>query len=309
VSGLVRLRAAVGTHPYLDVLRSGEVAADSFVLDIAPLEGGTLRNSMTRMVREQTFDVCEMSPTSYLMAREAGAPLTALPIFTYRLFAFDQLVVGPAGAAIGLGDLGGLRIGSRTWAQPISLWLRTILGSFYGVDLAGARWSFTNEDPVAGASRPEGSLDRRGHSLSELLMSGEIDVVMGDTAVPDGCRRLIDDPDAEASRWFAETGIVPANHLVVVRDDLADRVDLGEVYALFDAAKDAYLTSGRSDDRAIEAARRISGLADPMVNGWSANQRLWEVLVEAMVGQGMLRERPQDSDVILPFDTGAGQRL
>ena len=39
-----------------------------------------------RMVREVEFDVCELAPTTYIIARAYGAPFVALPIFVIRRF-------------------------------------------------------------------------------------------------------------------------------------------------------------------------------------------------------------------------------
>jgi len=38
------------------------------------------------MVREVAFDVCELAPTTYIIAKAYGAPYTALPIFFERRF-------------------------------------------------------------------------------------------------------------------------------------------------------------------------------------------------------------------------------
>ena len=39
-----------------------------------------------RMVRNVEFDVCELAPTTYIIARAYGAPFIALPIFVWRRF-------------------------------------------------------------------------------------------------------------------------------------------------------------------------------------------------------------------------------
>jgi len=295
------LRTALGRHPYLDGVHDGSLVSDAFTLEIAPIDV-TLRNSMTRMVRNAEFDVCEMSPTSYLMARQAGAPLLALPVFTYRMFPLHQAVVRRDSAVETTDDLAGAHIGTRTWAQPTGLWLREILSSFRGQDLKGVTWTFVAEDPVAGVPRPVGSIDRIGETLAGLLASGEIDVAFGEAAVPEGCRRLVDDPMTEAARWYDVAGVIPANHVLVVRDDVADRVDLAEIVRLFSRASRDYAASGRDDDSTIEDLRRVTGLTDPMPQGWAANEAMWGVLVDAMCRQGMLPGAPAAEDVIAALE-------
>jgi 4,5-dihydroxyphthalate decarboxylase len=44
------------------------------------------------MIRGLEFDVCELALTTYLMAREAGAPLIALPVFLVRKFHHADIV-------------------------------------------------------------------------------------------------------------------------------------------------------------------------------------------------------------------------
>lgn len=296
-AGQVVLRAAVGHHAYLAPLRDGTVTSERFTLALEPFEGSLLQ-LMRRMIRAGEFDVCEMSPSSYLLAREAGAPLMGLPVFPYRLFPFDQIVLRDDSPLSGPADLAGARIGVRTRAQPTSLWLRHIFSAAYGVDFGRARWTFVAEDPVATVRRPAGSAERVGESLYDLLAQGVIDVAMGVSDVPAGYRSLFADPVAEARRWYSRSALIPANHLVVVRSDVAGRVDLAEIAKLFDAAKSRYVDHGGIHDADIERLRAITGLADPMPNGWSANERMWTTLIDAMVAQGLLAHRPRVSGTI-----------
>lgn len=48
-----------------------------------------------RMIHKQEFDVAEFSMSSYLMAKDRGIPLTAIPIFPRRLFSQSCMFVLP----------------------------------------------------------------------------------------------------------------------------------------------------------------------------------------------------------------------
>ena len=48
-----------------------------------------------RMIHERAFDVAEFSMSTYLMARNRGLPLTAVPVFPRRLFSASQMFVHP----------------------------------------------------------------------------------------------------------------------------------------------------------------------------------------------------------------------
>lgn len=300
----VSLRAALTRYTYNAALfeHGAELGEETGVVLDVQTRPGALRNSMQEMVREQAFDICEMSPTSYLMARLAGAPLTAVPVFPYRQFPLYQIVVRDDSAVRTPADLAGARIGSRTWAQPTALWLREILRAFYDVDLSGVTWTFTNGDPFAGVPRPSGSVERLGETLDGLLLSGAVDAVMGLADVPSGCRRLLPDWTTDARAWYEKTGLIPANHLVVAHARLAEGDTLARVVRLFERAKAEYLASGDDSDKVIRPLRDVTGLADPLPNGWTANADTWRVLVEATHRQGMISDPPSPQTLIEPIE-------
>ena len=142
MKGLIYLKSVIGSHAHTEALRDGRMPSPRVSLAFETVEGA-LRNAMTRMARQAEFDLCEMSPTSYLMARLSGAPLIALPVFPYRQFPLDQIVVRADAGVRGPGDLAGKRIGTRTWAQPTGLWIREVsaaaaMGVLFEVDAPGS---------------------------------------------------------------------------------------------------------------------------------------------------------------------------
>src|SRR5262249_46425651 len=50
-------------------------------------------NRHHRMLIDQEFDACEVSLSSYLMAKDQGMPLTAIPVFPRRLFSQSHIWV------------------------------------------------------------------------------------------------------------------------------------------------------------------------------------------------------------------------
>jgi 4,5-dihydroxyphthalate decarboxylase len=300
MTSATRLRTAIGSYGYTTALFNGAVQSDSVALDIEPLTG-TLRVAMTRMVRDLAFDLCEISPTSYLMARVAGAPITAIPVFPFRQFSFNQLVVRDDSGIESPQDIQGMRIGLRTWAQPTALWLRYILASHYGCHLDSVSWTFVAEDPFPGIRRPERSTDRGGESLSELLTNGSVDAIMGTSELPDGCHFLFKDPISEAREWYSKTGIIPADHVLVVRTDVGEPALWLEIAQLFEKSKREFLASGEPDS-VIQHLREVTAVEDPLPNGWSANREMWELLVQATYKQGMLEREPRADEFIEQFE-------
>jgi len=297
----IRLRSVIGNHPYTEALRDGRVSSEQVSLEFETVPGA-LRNAMTLMARDAEFDLCEMSPTSYLLARRSGAPLIALPVFPYRQFPLDQIVVREDSGISDPASLPGKRIGTRTWAQPTGLWIREILSSHYGCDLLDSRWTFVNEDPFPGIRRPAGSADQRGATLTSLLTDGQVDAVIGSAEVPAGCRALFANPAGESRAWYEQTGLIPVNHLIALRAEHRDPELMTEICHLFEAAKRSVLAVPGGGGPTVSHLRQVTGLDDPLPYGWQPNSAGCSTLLEAMRRQGMCDERIDAADVIEPID-------
>jgi hypothetical protein len=100
------LKIAVATYGHTKDIKSGAAAiagVDPDFVEVAPIIG-----AFRRMVRDVEFDVCEMAPTTYMIARALGAPFIALPIFLMRRFhhgGFAEIQAGFTGPA-GVGRAG-----------------------------------------------------------------------------------------------------------------------------------------------------------------------------------------------------------
>jgi 4,5-dihydroxyphthalate decarboxylase len=64
-----------------------------------------------RMVRDVEFDMCELAPTTYCIARAYGASFKALPIFLTRQFHHQGLVVREDSGIRAPKDLEGKKVG------------------------------------------------------------------------------------------------------------------------------------------------------------------------------------------------------
>src|SRR5262249_57547183 len=86
------------------------------------------------MVRQVEFDVCELAPTTYIIARAHNAPFVALPIFVMRRFHHGGLLVRPDAAIATPKDLEGKKVGVRAYSVTTGLLTRAILMADYGLD-------------------------------------------------------------------------------------------------------------------------------------------------------------------------------
>ena len=263
---------------------------------------GALLNAMRAMLNHQAYDVCEMSPSSYLIARQSGAPLIGLPVFPFSEYPLGQIVVRNDSSLTKLEDLSRANIAVRTWAQPTALWTRNYLTDYLGVDLSNVRWLFISEDPVAGLRRPEGSIECRGKTLEGLLASGEADAVIGLHEVPTNCRRLIIDPESAAAQWTRDTGVVPANHLLVMNAKYAGTSAPEQVCRRVDSVLKEYLKTSMHVHGVISKLKRINPHLEPLPNGRNANALMWQTLIASMVRQGMLAPVSNPMDLLFDWE-------
>jgi 4,5-dihydroxyphthalate decarboxylase len=189
--------------------------------------------AFARMVRDLEFDVSEMALVTFLQAREAGVPITLLPLVTVGGTHHRSLTRRPEAGPLGPGDLRGKRVGVRSYSQTTGMWVRGILREEYGIEASDITWVTTEEPHVAQYREPDFVQRSTAATVGELLRAGEVDAaVLGPKAVGGQGAGLVPDADAAADAWVARHGTVPVNHMVVVRDDVLRR-DPASVHALY----------------------------------------------------------------------------
>jgi 4,5-dihydroxyphthalate decarboxylase len=129
-----------------------------------------------------------------------------------------------------------------------------------------------------------------------MLLAGEIDAAVGVRGgeTPE-IRPLIPDVQHAAIRYFQHTGIYPISHLVVVKDALLQAHPwlAEELFALFSAAKEDYLSALRSgvarspQDEALQAMRQVVG-DDPLLYGVAPNRATLEAFLRFNVEQQII---------------------
>ena len=128
----VPLKIAVAEHPHTSAIRSGAIAIEGVepeIITVKPQIG-----AFRRMVRDVEFDVCEIAPTTYIIARAYGAPFKALPIFVVRRFHHGGLLIRPDAGIREPKDLEGKKVGVRAYSVTTGVWTRQVLIDDFGVD-------------------------------------------------------------------------------------------------------------------------------------------------------------------------------
>lgn len=241
------LSVVLGNHPHTRPLKDGTVPVDG--VDCQYPEFAPLPPAFARMVRELAYDICEMPMATYLQARDAGVPVTLLPVVLVGSTHHRSLTRLPEGEALDPKELVGRRVGVRSYGQTTGLWVRGWLREEYGVESSDVTWVTTEDVHVAQYRNPANVERSDSGRVADLLRAGDVSAaVLGPKAIGGqgaGLVPLVKDAEDAGQAWIERHGTVPANHLLVVRDDiLRDRED--EVTAVYRALKDAIASTAGS---------------------------------------------------------------
>src|SRR5215472_8236731 len=279
-----RLKIAIADYGHTRALKSGAVpikGIDAEFVQVPPIIG-----AFRRMVRDLEFDVCEMAPTTYMIARALGAPFIALPIFLMRRFHHGGFVVRPDAGIAAPKDLEGKKVGVRAYSVTTGVWTRGIFVNEYGLDSGKVTWVVDDEEHVTSLKLPSNVVHApAGKSLQSMMKAGEIqagftgpagvgragppisgwDKTSTAVAAADTYPELIANVGQVEADWFRRTGIYPIHVLIVVKTAvLAQHPHVAK--SLFDAfrkAKDAYvarLEAGEGDSADDVKYRKMMAL-------------------------------------------------
>jgi 4,5-dihydroxyphthalate decarboxylase len=320
-----RLKIALGTYGHTVALKDGRVkiaGIEPDFVEVVPIIG-----AFRRMVRDLEFDVCEMAPTTYMIARALGAPFIALPIFLMRRFHHGGFVVRPDSGIKEPKHLEGKKVGVRAYSVTTGVWTRGIFVNEYGLDSSKVTWVVDDEEHVTSLKLPPNVVHAPdGKSLASMMAAGELQAGfsgpagIGRAGPPTGAweqraqtsavtypELIANAPEVEA-QWFRRTGIYPIHGLIVVKTAvLAQHPFVAK--SLFDAfrkAKDAYVArlkageGGSADDGKYRKLMAL--MSDPLPYGMAANRPSIEALVTYSLQQKLIPSRPQLDQVFVEFD-------
>jgi 4,5-dihydroxyphthalate decarboxylase len=268
---MLKLKVAVTKNPRFEPLIDGSIKSEKLDLDILVTTPPEL---FYRNLKNDEFDVFEMSLSEYLITREQAKgerwQWSALPIFPAKAFVWLGLYVNTAAGIAELKDMRGKRVGVPDYVMTAALWFRMFLHELYGIcpneiswyigrtrDLSHGGLLGTDTAPPAGVSLIWLTADQ---TFDVMLDRGEIDTAYGFAPRHDpklfslnidryggtpleGNPRLkklfADGGRAVVEAFFRKTGIVPANHVIVAQRRLLEQhSDLAaELFRLFSASK------------------------------------------------------------------------
>jgi 4,5-dihydroxyphthalate decarboxylase len=322
-----RLKIAIADSGHTHALRTGQVpikGVDANFIDVVPIIA-----AFRRMVRDVEFDVCEMAPTTYMIARTRGAPYTALPIFVMRRFHHGGFVVRPDANIRVPKDLEGKKVGVRAYSVTTGVWTRGIFTNEYGLDASKVTWVVDDEEHVTTLKLPPNVAHAPpGKSLQSMMASGEIqagftgpagvgragppisgwDQATQAAAAADTYPELLADVEQVEADWYRRTLIYPIHGLIVVKDEHLKNYPwlARSLMDAFVASKAPYLEAlkrGKDDTAEDKRYRKfLSLMSDPLPYGISANRASIEALVTYALQQELIPSRPALDQVFVQID-------
>ena len=305
----IKLTMALSHYDRHVPLFDGTITAEGIDLEVLFVgqsqAGKHGENRHERMLPKGEFDICELSLSSYLMARNRNWPFIAVPVFPRRLFSQSQIYVNANAGIRAPKDLIGRKVGLNTFQTTLSVLAKGDLQWDYETPWRQIHWFVAREEtvefkPVAGAhieSVPAGK------KIGAMLVEGEIDALMiphPPRVVQEAgsrVRRLFADCKAEELKYFRKNGYFPIMHVVAFRDDVLKEHPwtAQNIMVAFEKAKQKCYEYYSDPNWSVlawarhlwEEERALLG-ADPWLNGFRKNRANLERFIEYSHDQGLI---------------------
>lgn len=309
----LRLKISIATYGHTAAIKDGSIP----IAGVEPefIEVNPQIAAFRRMVRDLEFDVCEVAPATYTIAREHGSPFKALPIFVSRNFHHSGFVYRPDAGIRKPKDLEGKNAGVRAYSVTTGVWGRGILQNEYGIDISKITWWVDDEEHVTTLKLPPYVKHvPEGKSLVSMMASGELqagftgNAGLGRTGAPKegwaaGAAKpaetnyieFFKDSRKLETEWYRRTGIYPFHGTIVVKDSVLKEHPwvARSLFDAFTAAKARYVKQLPSPDNASGKDKQLAEMAaivgDPLPYGIEANRRSIAALIQYVHQQGLLK--------------------
>jgi hypothetical protein len=231
----LRLTFACGDYDRTRALYEGTIQPDGIDLTYLRLP---VEETFFRMMRHQEFEVAEMSLSSYVLSLNADpSPFVALPVYTSRMFRHGALYCHADSGISSPEDLRGKVVGTPEYQLTACVWMRGILADRHNVPFDSVTYLTGGQETAGRIEKAKVALPDSvkispipsDATLAAMLAAGEIDALctprvpspfaVGDPRV----RRVFPDVVASEKDYYAQTGIFPIMHVVVIRRDVYEQ--------------------------------------------------------------------------------------
>lgn len=321
----LRLSFACEAHDRILPLTDGSVKPEGLDISYSRLP---VADTFFRQLKNQEFDVSEMSISFYLMAktmRGRSFPYLAIPVFPMRRFFHTEIQFREGSGIKKAQDLKGKRFAVPEFGMTMALWVRAVLRHEFGVNQGSMSWYVERTGgnsigaalgfrPPAGVKvavmKPEdtmasmfalGKLDAGVIYREQLRSSFERSTdsqLSGNPKV----KLLFPDQKAESIRYFKKTGFFPINHTIVVREGLLKKHPwiARSLFTAFQKAKEVcykrnndYIARRPSFVWLDQLQREISEVfnGDPFPYGMRANRRILDAMIGYSLEQHLIHRK------------------
>jgi 4,5-dihydroxyphthalate decarboxylase len=304
MSKQLHLTLACGDYETVRALKEGTVKPEGIELTVLTDMTSDIRH--WRMVRNQEFDVAELSMSNYLMAKYRGLPFAAIPVFLHRRFRHGFVFLNAGKGIAKPTDLIGKKVGLRNFQATANLWIRGILEHEYKLPHRQIQWFKQDEEEVEWAPPRDLNIQRvsAGKNVEKMLVEGDLDALIHPELI-----HPILDKDKRVTRlfpnyrdlemqYFKRTGIFPIMHTTAIKQEVVEKypwVPINLMRAFKESKKVAYkrMENPRIVPLAwfrhfLEEQEEILG-ADPWVYGLGdSNRKNLETLMQYSQEQALL---------------------
>ena len=292
--GNIHLTTAIGTYGHTIKLKDGSLNSPDFRFDhkeISPIP-----MVFRRMVRNLEFDISEMALATYIVSQHFKKEFTALPIFLTRGFYHGTLSCRKDSSFRSPSELNGKKIGVRSYTFTPGVWTRGILNSEYGLNSNSVTWVLSGDEHVIEYQAPSNVVSSGCDDLQEMLISGEVDAIIGPTDLDHSkTKPFFDNPSALDHQWFLKTKIYPISHILVVNNSLLKRDDglVREINRVFQTARTTYMktledkTILSGEDKDLLRTKDLIGY-DPVSYDFSEAKNGIETFIDFCVAQKLI---------------------
>ena len=109
---------------------------------------GGMTTFFRRMVTDLPYEIGEQAFAHYLIAKDQGKSLTAIPVFPSRFFPHLGISVREGAGIEGVRDLVGKRIAASDWGFNPAVWMRGILAHQYEIPIEKITWVVNEDEPL-----------------------------------------------------------------------------------------------------------------------------------------------------------------
>jgi len=292
------------------VLASGKVSVKGFNVEFVQPEPNTTA-VFSDFLHNLTRDAIDLPLSNYIIARDLGKPLTAIPAFPTVYFPILGPMINRQAGIRTVDDLIGKRVGTFGFGFNPAVLVRHIL--FHELDIPIERITWVEGEPNSMSGVPFPRSRRftieKAENLMGLLDDGKLDaVVMSDGGVEPTplIDRLFPDYLTHLDRYVADIGTVPVNSVIVIKNEVLE-ANPGLDRALTDAYHEAWLAYlGAQPAGAHHMGLGIDDLRVralfPPPRGFQAHRKALRLMIHACYEQGLIRRLYEPEELFATID-------